>query len=206
MTSMPAPAFDWNSLAHEWHDQTPPPRMSHAAIRRRVALEGAVLWFTVGGELLLCALMVAVSREILISSRSPFWLAWMAVNWILFFAISAFAVHNRRGLFSTEDETSSGYVDLSMRRADARIRVARGVRVFTGIQALIALPLLLLVNAMATDQRAWSDILPATGTSAAVAVLFAAWSVWYQRRALLERDALAQLAAAMDNADNDGMT
>lgn len=181
---------NWDDLTISWREQAPAP--PHAALLRRARTHTLLMWLVTLTELGLLFSLAVFSRWYLTGGAIPSKVALLVILWTVTIAIAGFAIWNRHGSWRADSETTEAYLDLTERRARAKVRVARFIRAVTGVQAALAVALV-WANVAASGAPSASRVLLAGFLAAFAAASYCAWSVWYERRA---REEIAEVAAA----------
>jgi len=176
------PDPEWATLQEDFHRLAEPP--AAAALRRRVERHDRWLRWLFAGELTLAAVFVGGPLLWLAIAAPPWKWAWAATLWSYTAVALAYAIWNRRGVWTASGDSLAAQLELEARRC----RRAR--------RTLLFVPLLMVAEAAAIVAlfeayfpgglaRAW-QLLAACGAGVAV------WAVLFE---LQIRGRLARLAA-----------
>jgi hypothetical protein len=192
--------LDWETLGAAWREQHPiavlPPNLAS-----RLHRQTWLMWATTSTEVLLFAGLAVFTWWYAGDSPSPARLGLLGLMWFLNIGIGAFSLWNRRGSWRAEAETTKAFVDLLHRRAVAKVRVARFVRLAVLLQAAVVVALVWLDSMPGSSM---DRLRSATALAMAIAVAYLVWSAWFERRALRElEEALAARRMIRDTTDVD---
>lgn len=181
----------WTSLQQRWQGQEYP-APSAADIRRRLRRKRsrlAAVWIM---DLLLAAGLIGLMINEAITDPGP--RTWVLISALAVFMVFAlgFTVANRRGLWTRASEDLESYVRHGLEHCRRRLRTVRfawwlfaaevifigGYGIGTGLSA-----------------GAW---LVVGGALGGFVLALAAWTFWFRRRVLAERDYLEALAREND--------
>jgi len=191
---MSQPDVDWDDLSALWREQTP----ARASLVRRVRTHTVLMWSVTATEVGMLLLLPAFSRWYLATGSSPLKLALLAVLWLVSIGIAGFSIWNRSGSWRADSETTQAYLALVERRARAKVRVARFIRVVSGLQACLVVALVWVVVAESANTSSAVRVVLAGALAGSVATGYALWSIWYERRASRE---IVEVAAARELLD-----
>ncbi|MCI0432158.1 MAG: hypothetical protein L0271_00720, partial [Gemmatimonadetes bacterium] len=170
--------------------QSDVPASVHRDLAVRIARHTRLMWTLTVMEIFVLAGLAVFTGLVIRGGTSPLQLAALATLWVLAFALEAFALWNRRGSWRPDIESTIGYLDLAERRARAKIRAARAVRILVFLQIAAVLAFVLSSPSGAAGPNV---LLLSFAIGGSLVIGFVVWSYWYERRA---RGELAELEAA----------
>ncbi len=127
---------------------------------------------------------------------------WLVAVWVFALAAVGLTFWNRRGLWSAREPTVAGFLNLQLRRSQAKLRTVVIVRSMILAQAAFLLPFG-FIEYGAHPGRYDGDPAQALlryGTIAACFAVGLLWSVWFRRRARAELAWYEPLARAAGTA------
>ncbi|MGH7553023.1 MAG: hypothetical protein ACREMQ_08330 [Longimicrobiales bacterium] len=187
--------LDWEGLTTVWR-QPDVPVSVHRDLAVRIARHTRLMWAVTVTEILVLAGLAVFTWLVIRGGTSPLQLAALAALWILAIAMEAFALWNRSASWRPDIETTTGYLVLAERRARARIRVARAVRILVFLQTTAVLAFVLSSRSRAAGPNV---LLLSFAIGASLVICFVAWSLWYERRARAELPELEAARALLHN-------
>ncbi len=180
--------IDWEGLAAAWR-QSDVPALLQRDLARRMARHTRLMWLVTATEALVLIGLATFSWTFIRSGSSALELVLIGALWILALVTEAFSLWNRRGSWRIAIQDAVAYLDLWERRARAKLRVARGVRILVFLQTAVVIAFVLSQRSAGSAP----NILVAFVLGALLVIGYIAWSFWYERRA---RKELAELDAA----------
>jgi hypothetical protein len=186
----------WDDLQALWRQPAPPPRAVQARMRAAVRRHSLLMRLATLADVIALAGMVALAAWVWRARPDLYTAAWIAIVIPLAVATLAFNLWNRRGAWRAVSQSTRAFVDLSIRRARARARLAHVLRPFVAFELLAAVGL--LAFARATDRAPLGRLVLAGATVAALAAAVVAWAGWYGRRARRELAELDDLRGQLE--------
>ncbi len=188
-------AGDWEGLSGSWLANGAPPTSLDARVRRRVRRHAWLMRLATAGDVLAAVALAGLAFAMagrLPASIGRFWLISVLA---LALGTGAFNLWNRHGLWRPVGQSTIAFLDLSLRRARAKLRLVRAVRVLLAIELVVAGAILLRVRG---ERAALVGVL--LSLLLALVALVLAWSWWYARRVRREIAELTGWAADVEAA------
>jgi len=169
-------------LTATWTAEGTPPRIDVDDLRRIANRRRRRIHLVMAGEGVLTAALAGLTIVVLFADgpASPDTRLRLAAAWVIWCAVTGFAVWNRRGLGRARTESTRSYVALLAERARRRARTAAFV---SG---------LVVVMAVTAGVAGYLGI-----TSAALLAAYVGWAVWYHARARRELEGLRGVASEL---------
>lgn len=163
-----------------WAGEQPPARVGVEDLRVEAARQRRGMLLVVAGEVVVTVGLIALSLVLVASDGpiSPGTVTLLATLWLTWLVAAGFAMWNRWGMWKPAAETARSYLALLEERARRRGRVANFVLGLISVHLVVVLIL--------GEVR---------GIGLAVVALYAAWAVWYRRKAHCELEAIRRMAA-----------
>lgn len=180
----------WDDLQALWQQPAPLPPEVQARMRAAVRRHSLLMRLATLYDVITLAGVVALAAWVWNARPDPYAAAWIAIVIPLAVASLVFNLWNRRGAWRAVSQSTRAFVDLSIRRATAKARLANMLRAFIAFELLAAAGLLSF--ARVTDRAPLGRLVLVGATVAALATAVLAWARWYARRARAE---LAELEA-----------
>lgn len=209
MSRMKDDAGDLAAWTREWQAAEPAPApMSSTTtssatwkrLRRQVESRGRLLRWVLAGEVM--AVLAGSGAVFALAFRfgRPLDLAFAGSLSAFFVGLLAYALWNRRGLWSAAAESTAAFLDLALRRNERRQRTLRWL-VWMVVGELVLLVTWLLSLPGARD-RGLLEHGRLLGLAAAVLALVAAWVVMAKRYSRRERERLLALRSELEEEEN----
>jgi hypothetical protein len=181
---------DW--LAHE----APEAEMLRPDLRRLVQRKGRRLQWSLVGQLLAGASLLAFSAWFTSARPTLEWILWAGVIWGATFIAGGFAIRNSAGQWKALQQSNAAFLDLSRRRCLAELRAVRFGRWFLAVLLAIVAPWLSLDFAM--RQMPMAQYFFGIAATVAMAAIYLAWFLARERRTLHELRRLDEFAEELD--------
>lgn len=156
-----------------------------ADLRRKVERQSRFMRLMVLTEIVVTIVIGGGATMLAVRSPEPDMIVLASVVWFLFAATWAFALTTRRGLWSPASQSTSAFLDLSIRRCRSRRKAAIFGAVLYCCEMTFCLAWIYQHNASIGS----TTVLIVS----VVTVLFAIWLIWYRRRIRAELRYLVSL-------------
>jgi hypothetical protein len=185
---MSGTSAEWRELTAAWRADEQPPAGLAGRLRERTRTARRAMIAIAAAEAGMLVALAVLTGVVVAARGGAFWIAWAATVWLLALGMQAFALWNRRGTWRAATLAPADCIALSRRRAEAKVRTARFVRLAVALAFVAVVALFTLAD---SDGRA-RPAMPATLLGCAgLGAAYVGWSFWFQRRARRDLDELA---------------
>jgi hypothetical protein len=182
---------DWIA---DWQAEPEPAPELREAIRRRVKRQGLKMAWSLAGEVVLTAGLLAIVIRGALLRPEPLNLAAMTGLAVLILWALGCSLWYRRGTWRPSAETTSAFLNLSILRCHRRLAVVRAGWFLLAVELAILIPWLFVI----LGDSSLGDYLGAFGFLALLTALVVAFSLTAQGRARRELEELEEVRRSLE--------